>query len=118
MEEFSYDDRERSINLEENLDLMIECIQAQIQFLEELKLENNFGEEVMENNSIRVRNYLGEYLGWVVTDSTWGRELIYLIDHTVHHLAILRIALQENFPAVIIPETFGFTESTLLVQKV
>lgn len=41
------------------------------------------------------------------------RELCYLVEHTVHHLAILKIALNAALPNFFIPETFGLAHSTL-----
>lgn len=45
------------------------------------------------------------------------RELLYTIDHTVHHLAIIRIAIQHHFPEISIPENFGFAFSTLRYRE-
>lgn len=42
-----------------------------------------------------------------------SRELCYLIEHTVHHLAMLKIALKVALPDFYIPETFGVAHSTL-----
>lgn len=42
-----------------------------------------------------------------------ARELCYLVEHTVHHLAILKIALNVALPHFFIPETFGVAHSTL-----
>lgn len=42
-----------------------------------------------------------------------ARELCYLVEHTVHHLAILKIALNAALPDFFIPETFGVAHSTL-----
>ena len=41
------------------------------------------------------------------------RELVYNIEHAVHHMAIIRIALQHEFPEVQVDEAFGFAHSTL-----
>ena len=45
--------------------------------------------------------------------STIGRELIYNIEHTIHHLAIVKIALKEILPDLELPEHFGVAPSTL-----
>lgn len=49
----------------------------------------------------------------VVAKSTLGRELVYNIEHTIHHLAIIKIALRHSFPEINIPEHFGVAPSTL-----
>ena len=45
--------------------------------------------------------------------STVGRELIYNIEHTIHHLAIIKIALNIVLPKFELPEHFGVAPSTL-----
>ncbi|WP_337042208.1 DinB family protein [Emticicia sp. 17c] len=41
------------------------------------------------------------------------REMAYLIEHSIHHFALIRIGLQENFKEVEIPENFGVAYSTI-----
>lgn len=45
--------------------------------------------------------------------STIGRELIYNIEHTIHHLAIVKIALKASAPSIDLPEHFGVAPSTI-----
>ena len=45
--------------------------------------------------------------------STIGRELIYNIEHTIHHLAIVKIALKAILPSLVLPEHFGVAPSTI-----
>lgn len=45
--------------------------------------------------------------------STIGRELIYNIEHTIHHLAIIKIALHTALPKFELPEHFGVAPSTI-----
>lgn len=45
--------------------------------------------------------------------STIGRELIYNIEHTIHHLAIVKIALKSVLPSLELPEHFGVAPSTI-----
>ena len=49
----------------------------------------------------------------ILVESTIGRELIYNIEHTVHHLAIIKIALKSVMPALDLPEHFGVAPSTI-----
>lgn len=49
----------------------------------------------------------------LAVDTTIARELIYNIEHTIHHLAIIRIALQVVAPSLYLPESFGVAPSTL-----
>jgi len=49
----------------------------------------------------------------VVVDTNFYRELIYNIEHTVHHMALMKIGIREVAPNVRIPEDFGIAISTL-----
>ena len=49
----------------------------------------------------------------LIVESTIGRELIYNIEHTIHHLAIIKIALKATLPSLVLPEHFGVAPSTI-----
>ncbi len=49
----------------------------------------------------------------LLVPSTIGRELIYNIEHTIHHLAIVKIALKATTPSIVLPEHFGVAPSTI-----
>lgn len=49
----------------------------------------------------------------LLVSSTIGRELIYNIEHTIHHLAIVKIALKATNPSIALPEHFGVAPSTI-----
>lgn len=46
-----------------------------------------------------------------------GREVIYNIEHTIHHLAIIKVGLKLVAPALAIPSSFGVAPSTLAYRK-
>jgi len=46
-------------------------------------------------------------------ETTVQRELLYNIEHCVHHSAIIRIGIEQYFPDILIPENFGIAYSTL-----
>ena len=48
----------------------------------------------------------------LVANSSVSRELIYLIEHSIHHYAIIGIALRSHFNHVSKPENFGVAYST------
>ena len=48
----------------------------------------------------------------VVIPSSFARELLYNIEHAVHHLALIQIAVQHNFPQIDLPPNFGVAYST------
>lgn len=48
----------------------------------------------------------------VMQRTTLMRELVYLADHSVHHLAMVRIALEQELPHVVFPQHLGVAAST------
>ncbi len=53
----------------------------------------------------------------LLVPSTIGRELIYNIEHTIHHLAIVKIALKSTLPQIVLPEHFGVAPSTIRYRQ-
>lgn len=53
----------------------------------------------------------------LTTKTTLERELIHNIEHTIHHLAIIKIALKHYFPFISLPEEFGIAPSTIAHWK-
>jgi len=49
--------------------------------------------------------------------SSLGRELMYVHDHALHHLAIVRIALRAAFPEVTLDPRVGLAPATIKHQK-
>lgn len=98
---FSYDDRKRNIQLEESL---IEAISSVLQVKEGIS-----GLKLDERITLKSKFNTGE----AIMETTIARELNYNIEHTVHHLAIIRIAIVDSFPYVKLPASFGYADSTL-----
>lgn len=53
----------------------------------------------------------------IVTPSSISRELIYALEHAVHHMAIIKIGLILNCPDLKIPANFGVADSTVQYRK-
>ena len=53
----------------------------------------------------------------LLVPSTIGRELIYTIEHTIHHLAIVKIALRATTSSLALPEHFGVAPSTIRYRQ-
>ncbi|MEL6636258.1 MAG: DinB family protein [Bacteroidota bacterium] len=49
--------------------------------------------------------------------STVGRELYYNVEHTIHHLALIRVGLFVLRPDLKLPEDFGVAPSTIRHRK-
>lgn len=52
-----------------------------------------------------------------VYDSTVGRELMFVYDHAIHHLAMIKVGLRCQFPAVNADADLGVSPSTLKFRQ-
>jgi hypothetical protein len=98
----NYDARERNIQIEVDKDFTIALLEDIKKHLGDLKtdyplsLKTQFGADEA-----------------VCVPSSFYRELTYLIEHTIHHLAIIKIGLNEMYPEIKIPQNFGVAHSTI-----
>jgi hypothetical protein len=97
-----YDARERNLLIEINKTFTIETLEKVVDDLQTSKadkplvLKSSFGgDETVE------------------ISTSFFRELTYLIEHTIHHLAIIKIGLNEVYPEIQIPKNFGVAHSTI-----
>jgi uncharacterized damage-inducible protein DinB len=101
-ENINYDSRKREIRIQENIDFATERIANIIQGLEKndkkLMLCTFYNNEKLE------------------IESTYYRELVYNIEHCIHHQAIIKIALLQ-FENKLINEEFGVANSTIMYRK-
>ncbi|MCB1176608.1 MAG: hypothetical protein KDK36_03410 [Leptospiraceae bacterium] len=97
-----YDERKRDLNLENSLSITLEKFYNIIQSL--YTFNNNY--------NLKVKHFLGQ-AGEFITNSNMERELLFVLDHTIHHMAIIRIGLDTELPWIDIPKNFGFTPSTI-----
>ena len=97
----NYDERKRNPKTETDKDFAILKIQKIIADLEELDIEKKVILKQKLNDSFCEIN------------SSIERELLYNIEHCVHHLAIIRIGIENNFDYVKIHENFGVAHSTI-----
>lgn len=107
--EVNYDSRERKLQLEEDQQLVLDTISGLISSLGKtdlkmpLTLKATFSENTDEDPS--------------AIPTTFERELIYNLEHTIHHVAIIKIAIQHYYPAVKLDENFGVAPSTVKFKK-
>lgn len=97
----SYDERKRDYEIETSRVCALTKLEAIISSLEkdnvDLLLVADFG---IEN----------EVLGSVTTN--YNRELVYNLEHTIHHMALLRIGVKV-VSTISLPEDFGLAASTI-----
>jgi len=100
----SYDKRGHDKTIETNKGLAIALIEKAKFFISScdmqkpIKLEVNYGLENKED---------------VLINSNMNREVMYNIEHAIHHMAIIKIGLQVICPYVELPHGFGVAVSTL-----
>jgi hypothetical protein len=103
--ELNYSLRDRSLSIEKS------TIQAKDAFLEihgeidqlsddtPIKVLADFNTEITSDD--------------VIVNSSVGRELMYAYDHAVHHLAIIKIGINQNFSEYNIDQNLGVAPSTV-----
>ena len=100
-----YDDRERNRALENSVVESLNTLNQLKSQIERLDLEKTI--ELKQN-------YYGEDF---TINTTNYRELMYCFDHSVHHFALIKIAIETHFPTIKIPQNFGIASSTIAFQN-
>ena len=100
----NYDSRKHDPELEQSLSKCLEELeQIRSRFLESL------WQEPMELTG----SYSVDSNDDFAVSTNAERELVYNIEHAVHHMAIIRIAVQHEFPELALEDEFGYATSTL-----
>lgn len=99
-----YAKRDRNTSIERNPGIAIDCLYL-------------IGETLagFENKLVYVLSDFSasEYGQRMTVDSTINRELMFVHDHAVHHLAIIKIGIKTNFQHISINEEIGVAPATL-----
>jgi len=104
-----YDDRKRDLRMEDSIYFMLEKI-------------NKIGDAIESLDTNTPIQTLSKFTSdpkelKVKINSSIGRELSYGFDHSIHHLAIIKIALSINHPKINLPEGLGVAPSTLQYRE-
>ncbi len=102
----NYDDRIRDLALESNI---FSCTMA----IEVVKKEMNHPD--FELNVMQ--DFIKSDLPMDSIKSSYFREVLYNIDHLVHHQALLKIGLLELKPTIHMSEHFGYADATIKYKK-
>lgn len=103
----NYDNRNRNLLLETDKEYALSAIAGVI-----LKIQSNQSDQqIFLQLSFSDVNEITEM------QSTYFRELAYNIEHAVHHLAIIKIAVTTNYREVSLPEQFGVAHSTQVYSR-
>lgn len=102
-----YDARKRDIQIENDLAYTLDCLR-------------NISARILEISNIEKPLFIATYYDDAIPEmviSNVQRELVYLIEHSIHHFALVRIGIQENFPEIILPCDFGVAYSTIKYRE-
>lgn len=103
-----YDSRERNLSLESDLIYAIKSIEKAIDFIADIKEDKSL---LLNASYSKIHNEQ------VIIQTSLYRELAYALDHTVHHLAIVKIALSEEKDQVELDKNFGVAPSTIRYRE-
>ena len=107
-EEICYDSRQRQLVFEVD-------VQSTIDKFDQIKNQIN---SISSNNDICIAsNTKNEEGQSVVIKSSLFRELLYTLDHAIHHMALIKIGAKHAFDSIKIQPEFGIAPSTLRFQK-
>ena len=96
-----YDNRERNLCIEQNERYACDLINEICDKINGISI----------NKRVLLKSIYGSEE--VFTESSFLRELAYNIEHTVHHLAIIKIGIVDSFSYINIPLNFGYADSTV-----
>ena len=101
----NYDTRKRNLLLEENVEYTKDFISKIIDSLSKIE----------DNSTILLMSTYQEQT--ISMESSMYREITYNIEHTVHHLAIISIAIPIHFDYINLSVNFGYADSTIQYLK-
>ena len=102
----NYEKRKRNRRIEEDPQFTIECIDEIIKKLHSGTLPEKLILETVYDNRVTHR-----------VESTLDRELIYNIEHAIHHMAMIKIGLKVIAPEIHLPANFGVAPSTIRYRQ-
>jgi len=101
----NYEKRKRDLRIETDKDFAVELMQMICNNIEkidkDLLLESNYDEQSTEE---------------IIVCTNYYRELLYNLEHTVHHMALIRVGINE-VSSIKVPEGFGVATSTIKYRK-
>ncbi len=100
-----YDNRERNLLIEQNVRFAIDIIAEIIDDISSIE----------QNKRMLLKSIYNQTE--FNTETTLLRELTYNIEHTVHHLAIIRIGITAECTYIKIDKMFGYADSTVQYLK-
>ena len=104
----SYDDRNHDILLETDKNAAIAMITDIINRIKSLDRDKHL---ILKASYSKVDEHA------IKLETSLNRELAYNIEHAIHHMAIIKIAVRTVFPSIDLSKDFGVAYSTIRYQK-
>lgn len=98
----NYDKRERNVLIQTNIDFAVQII---------LDIKNDISKE---NKNLELHQLIDGVA--VKIQSNYYRELLYNLEHCIHHQALIKVAVLKN-EAIVVHENFGVARSTIEYRK-
>jgi len=106
--EVNYDGRAHSVKTEEDVDVAINRIMHIVRWLDQLSANKNLRllmcYDQTEEECVNLKSNL-------------MRELAYNMEHAIHHMALIRVALIQQYPHISVDANFGVAYSTIRYNK-
>jgi hypothetical protein len=99
-----YDKRERDIRIENHKDFAVELLQV---------INSNLDRH---NKDLLLAASYDQNSPALLITTSFNREVIYNLEHTVHHMALIRVGINE-VAHLALPEEFGIAASTMRYRK-
>ncbi|MGB0916160.1 MAG: hypothetical protein ACPGU4_01115 [Flavobacteriales bacterium] len=103
-DEINYDKRERDILIESSMSHATVVIDSIIRSIEDVSKDYSL---VLKAEFPSVSSEP------IAVNSSLSRELLYVLEHAIHHMALIRILIKDEEPNFELPESFGVAYSTL-----
>ncbi|MEQ8239081.1 MAG: DinB family protein [Cyclobacteriaceae bacterium] len=100
----NYDNRKRDQYIEQDKDFALSIVQSIKELLQ--KEDNDFPlllEACYDQNQSEL----------TIIKTNYNREIAYNIEHTIHHMALIKIGIRSVAEKVVLPENFGVAISTI-----
>lgn len=98
----NYDSRQRNVQIQTDTDFAIQQI---------ISIQNHLKKE---NKSIVLKQQIEGCE--IQTESNYFRELLYNFEHSIHHQALIKVAVLQN-ETILLNENFGVARSTIEYRK-
>ncbi len=104
----NYDQRKRDQSIQQKVEQASEVLNSIIHKLRTIDLDRQLRLEICYDDQQEVVHHV---------ETSLERELVYNLEHVIHHLAIIKIGLSVIAPKLKLPEDFGIAPSTMRHKK-